>query len=146
MHSSSETMSMNPRCRQKQGQRIAQGRTQNLGLAEFLGAESQQSKRKDSGVGEEGGRGERKWEKRMNSEQRGKWNEMRTSWAEGATARSDSLSGAWPVCHGSLRLMDMFSPCQGRLQRKVLPVGAVGRCETWETWRGGGVDGKEWHR
>lgn len=60
-----------------------------------------------------------------------KWGQ---SCAERNTARSDRLSSTKPVCRGSLRLMDMFSPCQGRLPRKVLPVRAAcpttgGRCE-----------------
>lgn len=80
-------------------------------------------------VGSEGGVGLR-WKKvRKKEEQCGKWNEMRTSWAEEATAQSDSLSSGRPVCHGSLRLMDTFSACQGRLQRKVLLVRTVGRWE-----------------
>lgn len=53
--------------------------------------------------------------------------------------QSDRLSSTELVSHGSLCLMDMFSPCQGRLQRKVLPVRAAclttgGRCEMyWKT-------------
>lgn len=135
------------RCRAKHRQRIAQGRTYNVGLAGFLRAEPQRSIRKDSGrgVGAGGGGGRPGWNKvRKKDEQRGKWNEMRTGWAEGGTAQSDSSSSGRPVCHGSLRLMDTFSPCQGRLQRKVLPVGTVGRCET--CGRGVGVDGIDWHR
>lgn len=94
------------------------------------------------GEGSEGGVGLR-WKKvRKTDEQCGKWNEMRTSWAEGAAAQSDSLSSGRPVCHGSLRLMDTFTPCQGRLQRKVLPVGTVGRCEM----RGWGVGSERWNR
>ena len=48
----------------------------------------------------------------------------------GAQPRPDRLSCTKLVCRGSLRLMDMFSPCQGRLQRKVLPVRAA--CLTTE--------------
>lgn len=128
-------------CTLAEGQNRDWGRTYNFGMEEFLRAAPQQSIRKDWGqvgvwvwvwegegeVREGWDRGERKSEKK--DEQCGKWNEMRTSWAEGATAQSDSLSGGRPVCHGCLRLMDTFSPCQGRLQRKVLPVGTVGRCE-----------------
>lgn len=145
-------MSMYPRSAagQSRDSRIAQGRTYNLGLAGFLRAEPQRSIRKDSGRGVGaggggGGGGRPRWKKvRKKDEQRGKWNEMRTSWAEGGTAQSDSSSSGRPVCHGSLRLMDTFSPCQGRLQRKVLPVGTVGRCET--CGRGVGVDGIDLHR
>lgn len=133
---------------------LAAGQSRDRGLlkgehttSEFLRAEPQRSIRKDSGrdVGAGGGGGRPRWKKvRKKDEQRGKWNEMRTSWAEGGTAQSDSSSSGRPVCHGSLRLMDTFSPCQGRLQRKVLPVGTVGRCET--CGRSVRVDGIDWHR
>lgn len=72
----------------------------------------------------------KKKKKERKTESEMKWGQ---SCAERNTGQSDRLSSTKLVCRGSLCLMDMFSPCQGRLQRKVLPVRA----------RWGGVE-KNW--
>lgn len=70
-----------------------------------------------------------------------KWGQ---SYAEWNTSQPDRLSRTKLVCRGCLRLMDVFSPCQGRLQRKVLPVRAD--CLTTGRWVGVGGWDVQWNR